>query len=457
MRDAADERGVGQPVRFGASVPAAPVLHSPSFGSADLEVCAMRHRLIWLAALASTLLLAAIAASTSSAADSGQLTVVGPWQGRDAASFQAVLSAFMQKNPSITVTYKPVAGDVAAAVPTSAADLAVLSLPADQSAMAAMERSGVLKSIDFAAPAVAANYAYSWKLLGSVDGKLTGLFFKATNRSAFWYDTQAFKNLGATAPSSLSGLGQLVRSLKGHGAAPFAISGGSAVALPNLFQNLYLAFEGNHLYDQLASGKLSWSSPSVARVLAKFKSMFGSSFAGGTASLAAPYSAAVQAVFGSPMRAYMVPGGSAALRVLYSAKAVRPLARFSAFAFPQVDAHAPARVIGDANAVVMVKNSDAGRALVSYLATPEAATIWAKQGGFYLSPNRNVSASAYAVPQMAELAQALAGANTFRFAISDTHSSAFKATMNLQLQRYLEGLDTRGDVMSRLAIAAGEK
>ncbi len=418
----------------------------------------MRHRLIWLAVLASTMLLGAVAASASSAAaDPGQLTILGPWQGRDATSFQAVLSGFMQANPGITVTYKPVAGDVAAAVPTSSADLAVLSLPTDQGAMATMERSGILKPIDFAAPAVSANYAYSWKLLGSVDGKLTGLFFKATNRSAFWYDTQSFKNLGVSAPSSLSGLGQLVQSLKGHGAAPFAISGGSAVALPNLFQNLYLAYEGNHLYDQLATGKLPWSDPSVAHVLTIFKSMFGSSFAGGTASLAAPYSAAVQAVFGTPMRAFMVPGGSATLPVLYSAKAVRPLSQFTAFAFPQVSKKAPARVIGDADAVVMAKDSDAARALVSYLATPEAATIWAKQGGFYLSPNRKVTAAAYAVPQMGELAQALTGANTFRFAISDTEPSAFKTTMNLQLRRYLEGLDNRGDVMSRLAIAAGEK
>ena len=141
----------------------------------------MRHRLIWLAVLASTMLLGAVAASASSAAaDPGQLTILGPWQGRDATSFQAVLSGFMQANPGITVTYKPVAGDVAAAVPTSSADLAVLSLPTDQGAMATMERSGILKPIDFAAPAVSANYAYSWKLLGSVDGKLTGLAFDGT-------------------------------------------------------------------------------------------------------------------------------------------------------------------------------------------------------------------------------------------------------------------------------------
>ena len=42
----------------------------------------------------------------------------------------------------------------------------------------------------------------------------------------------------------------------------------------------------------------------------------------------------------------------------------------------------------------MFKDSPAARALVTYLATPEAATIWAKRGGFS-SPNKNVPPSAY--------------------------------------------------------------
>ena len=42
----------------------------------------------------------------------------------------------------------------------------------------------------------------------------------------------------------------------------------------------------------------------------------------------------------------------------------------------------------------MFKDTPAARALVTYLATPEAATIWAKQGGFS-SPNKGVPASAY--------------------------------------------------------------
>lgn len=407
---------------------------------------------------------AIIAASTSSAAAplSGQLTVLGPWQGKDAAAFQSVLNGFTQQNTGVTVAYTPAAGDVAgelasAASSGTAPDLAVLSLPAEQAAMTSLAEAGTLQPIDFAGPVVDTNYSYSWKKLGSVAKHLYGVFFSATNRSAFWYDAQSFKALGLSAPANWGSFSSDVQRIKAHGLSPFAISGGSNVALPSLFQNLYLTFQGSSRYDALASGAIKWNDATVAQTLTKFKRTFGTGIAGGTSALAGSYASAVQRVFGSPLKAYMVPGGSAVLPVLYSAKAVRPLSKFGAFQFPQLSSHTPARVIGDADAVVMTKDSPAARALVQYLATPDAAAIWAKQGGFFLSPNRKLPGSAYLVPQDAQLAQGLAGANTFRFAISDTMPAPFKQTMSLQLRRYLQGTASAGDVMSRLMLAAHEK
>ena len=258
--------------------------------------------------------------------------------------------------------------------------------------MAAMARSGAIKPIEFVSKTVNADYAYSWKALGAVDGKLTGLFFKATNRSAFWYDVNAFKRLGLSAPTTWKQFENVVATIKAHGLSPFAISGSSDVALPNLFQNVYLAFQGNHLYDGLAAGKLSWHDSSVTGSLGVLRSTFGNTILGGPAALGKSYAQAVKDVFGSPMRAYMVPGGSAAIPVLSASNAVRPLSQFGVFAFPRLNAKTAPQVIGDADAVVMAKDSEAARALVSYLATPDAAAIWAKRGGDFLSPNRLVGA-----------------------------------------------------------------
>jgi hypothetical protein len=76
----------------------------------------------------------------------------------------------------------------------------------------------------------------------------------------------------------------------------------------------------------------------------------------------------------------------------------------------------------------MFKDSPAARALVSYLATPEAGTIWAKRGGFS-SPNKNVPATAYSDPLTRATALALAGAKTFRFDMSDLQPASFGATV----------------------------
>jgi alpha-glucoside transport system substrate-binding protein len=418
----------------------------------------MRHRLFWLVTLTCTALLAAVSAGVSSAsADTTQLTIIGPWQGQDAASFQAVLQGFEAAHPGITVTYKPVAGDVATALPTSGADLAVLSLPQDRSAMASLYHDGTIKSLDFAVPTLQKNYRWSWKLLGSTDGVLTGLFFKASDYSAFWYDTAAFKNLGLTPPTTWAGLRKVATKIRAAGLAPYAVSGDSAFALPNLFENVYLDFQGNRKYDQLASGALSWHDASVQSSLGVLRAMLSGNMAAGTSSLSHSYARAVRDVFGSPMKAYMVTGGSAVLPVLASSNADRPLSQFGVFAFPRLNKSAAPNVVGTADAVVMAHGSDAARSLIDYLATPAAAVIWAQRGGDFISPNMNVPASAYKVPQMATLGQAVSSASAFRFPLADAKPAPFRQTLSSQLARYLRTPTQVGDAVAHIALAAGEK
>jgi ABC-type Fe3+ transport system substrate-binding protein len=94
-------------------------------------------------------------------------------------------------------------------------------------------------------------------------------------------------------------------------------------------------------------------------------------------------------------------------------------------------------VIGDGHAVVMVRNSEAARALISYLATPEAATIWAARGGDFISPNRRVAVQAYTTDAARTLASALTQAAVFRFGLADMRSSAFKTKLNQLLIEYV--------------------
>ena len=75
-------------------------------------------------------------------------------------------------------------------------------------------------------------------------------------------------------------------------------------------------------------------------------------------------------------------------------------------------------MVGGGDVAVMLKDTPQSRALLEFLATTDAAEIWAEQGGF-ASPNKDVDASAYPNEIAGRTATSLAEAETFRFDLSD--------------------------------------
>jgi len=76
---------------------------------------------------------------------------------------------------------------------------------------------------------------------------------------------------------------------------------------------------------------------------------------------------------------------------------------------------------------VLLKESEAGRELVKFLATAVAAEPWAEAGGF-VSPNRAVDPAAYPDLTTRQLARALAEPGVVRFDLSDLVPASFGAT-----------------------------
>ena len=131
--------------------------------------------------------------------------------------------------------------------------------------------------------------------------------------------------------------------------------------------------------------------------------------------------------FSDPPKAATVFEGDFVGGVITSSTKAKPNTDFGVFTFPSVNGSAPS-VVGGGDVVVMFKDNPAARALVEYLATPEAASIWAKRGGFS-SPNKNVKASTYTDPLNRSTAIALSHASTFRFDLSDLQPAAFGGTV----------------------------
>ena len=145
--------------------------------------------------------------------------------------------------------------------------------------------------------------------------------------------------------------------------------------------------------------------------------------------------------------------------VITDSTPAKPETGFNVFDFPSIDGSGPS-VVGGGDTIIMFNDSPAAQALVEYLATPEAAEIWAKRGG-YSSANKNVDDSAYEDPLLRETATAIGDAETFRFDLSDLQPAAFGATVGQGLwkefQDFLKNpddVDGAAEAMERSAARA---
>jgi alpha-glucoside transport system substrate-binding protein len=381
--------------------------------------------LVSLTALTTT----ANGASHRKYAVSGNLSWVGIWSGAEQKNFQQVLNAFQKKFPGVKVKYTSAGDNVPTVLSTAVAggnppDLASIGQPGLVKQFAGRK---AIKPLDFAKGVIAKNYTPSWITLGTYGGHLYGMVFKGANKSTVWYSVAAFKNAGVKPPKTWTQMLADAKTLRASGTPAYSIDGGDGWPLTDLFENVYIRTAGPAKYDLLAVHKIKWTDPSVKVALKTMAQIYGdtSNIYGGTnGALQALVAVSVNIVFSSPPKAAMtMEGDFVPTAATVKAKA---LTGYNVFPFPSINGSPPA-VVGGGDTVVMFKDTPAARALISYLATPEAATIWAKLGGFS-SPNKNVPASAYPDALTRITATALAKAKIFRFDMSDLAPAAFGGT-----------------------------
>ena len=363
---------------------------------------------------------------------SGTISIIGKWVKDEEKSFQAVLAPFKKANPGVKIKYTGAGDNVPQIVSTAIAggnppDLATLPQPG---LMKQFAQKGSAKSIDFAKGVISQNFAPVWLQLGTVNGKLYGLFFKGANKSTVWYNVKAFKNAGVKAPSSFADLLKAAKTIRGSGAKAYSIGGADGWTLTDLFENIYLRQAGGAKYDQLSNHTLKWTDASVKAALRTMAQIFGDTgnLAGGTSgALQTDFPTSVSNVFQNPAKAAMVLEGDFVPGVVASSTKLKPLSGYNVFPFPSIKPATKSAVMGGGDVLVMFKSNPASQALIKYLATAQAATIWAKRGGFS-SPNKNVKPSAYPDAITRTTASALGQATLFRFDMSDLQPAAFGAT-----------------------------
>jgi len=355
--------------------------------------------------------------------------VAAVWSGAEQANFTKVLTAFAAKTHA-TTKFTSTGDDIATVLGTRVKggqppDVAILPQPGLLKQFAAQ---GALTeaSADVAA-AVDKNYSRIWKMLGTVDGKLYGVFFKAANKSTVWYRAKAFSDAGVQEPKTWDGFTKAVQTIADSGTVPLSIGGGDGWTLTDWFENVYLRQAGADNYDQLTQHKIPWTDPSVKAALTTLGQLWGSKNLIVAKPLQTDFPTSVTQVFSdSPKGAVAYEGDFVAGVISSETKAkVGTDAKF--FNFPSIN-NSPPAVVGGGDVAVAMKGGTCAQALLRYLASPEAAAIWAKLGG-YTSANKNLNVSNYPDDTTRAIAQALVSAgDNFRFDMSDQAPAAFGGT-----------------------------
>jgi alpha-glucoside transport system substrate-binding protein len=363
---------------------------------------------------------------------SGNLSMSGVWTGQEARSFNAVLDGFKQENPDVTIKYRPVGDEIPTVLSTSVQggnppDLAAVPQPG---LVRDFVDRNALKPIDFAKSTIEDNFNEGAVKVGTVEGKLYGLLFKAANKSTVWFNVPLFEQAGVKPPDDFDAFLQGAKTLRASGTRAYSIGASDGWTLTDMFENIYLRQAGADKYDQLAEHQIPWTDQSVKDALKTMAQIVGDSnnIAGGTSgALETDFPQSVTNAFKENPDAAQVIEADFVESVITDSTPAKPETDFDVFDFPSIDGSG-ASVVGGGDSIIMFKDTPASQALIEYLATPEAAEIWAKRGG-YSSANKNVSDSAYEDPLLRRTATAIGDAETFRFDLSDLQPAKFGATV----------------------------
>lgn len=358
--------------------------------------------------------------------------VAAVWTGAEQERFQMVLDGFAEQTGA-TVRFRSAGDDVAAYVGPrieggDPPDVAIFPQPGVVQSFA--EQGDLIEIEDFAGDEVDSNYGKGAREAGSVDGTLYGVWFRAAQKSTVWYNVDVFEGAGVEPPTTFEELQQVAQTISDYGVEPYSIGADVGWPLSDLFENIYLRTAGPEMYDQLAAHEIAWTDQSVKDALTVMADIIGdeSLLAGGaTGAEQTDFNGSVTQVFADPPKGAIIFEGDFVGGVISGETKAEVGTDADFFDFPSIDGSEPA-VLGGGDFAVLLADTEGGKALIEYLATPEAAEIWVAEGGF-ISPNSQVDPAMYPDAVSQRAAQALVDAGeSVRYDLSDLQPTEFGAT-----------------------------
>ncbi|GAC1614698.1 MAG: ABC transporter substrate-binding protein [Candidatus Dormibacteraceae bacterium] len=364
----------------------------------------------------------------------GSVNVLAVWAANEQDSFLAMVKPF-EDQTGVKVKYESTR-DINATLTTriqagNPPELAGLPGPGQ---MFDFAKNGKLQPLDNVLDMNTMNqqYAPDWVKLGQYNGKTYSIFIKTALKGLVWYDPKNFQAKGYTVPKTWADLTALEAKITADGASPWCIGleSGSASGWPgsDWVKEFVLSQSGPTAYDAWWQGKQKWSSPEVKQAWQTWGKIVPSQVYGGSKTMVSTnFADSPNPMFASPPKCYMHNQGSFMSDIILKNNPSLKLGTdLSFFSLPDVDpANAGSHVVAG-DLFGMFKDTPQARALIKYLTTPEAQSIWVKRGGA-ISPNKQVKLADYPDDLSRQIAEQLVSAKIARFDAGDLMPSAMQA------------------------------
>lgn len=356
-----------------------------------LQSTASKIRLLLVAA---ALAVVAGCGPVAGGARGGTVSVLATWDGAERDTFLAVVKPFEDRT-GIVVKYgntRDLSGQLWKGVATgSLPDVAGLPGPGE---MREFARAGALVDLNTAidVSAYKAETAPAFVQLGTVDGRLVGMFFKSTVKGLVWYDPQDY-TMGD--PSTWDELKRDAAISSRGEVKPWCVGmeSGEASGWPGTdwIEDIVLRQSGPAVYDDWVNGKVRWSSPQIRSAFQTFAAIIapGEVYGGADAVVGTNFGDSGTPLFSDPPGCLFLHQGSFMTSFFQGTSGAR-VGQYDFFPFPTMDPRYASSLIVAGDLFGMFHDTPQARALVDYLASAEAQQLLVGRGAA-LSPNLSVT------------------------------------------------------------------
>lgn len=356
----------------------------------------------------------------------GSVSVIGTWGGAEQDAFLAMVAPF-EAETGVKVEYTGTR-DLNAVLTTGVAsgilpDLAGLPGPGQLQEFA---QRGALKALDDVLDISTYREETSpgFVDLGTVDGQVYGVFIKAAVKGLIWYNPKVYTG---GAPTSWDDLQAKATAAASGDTSPWCVGleSGAASGWPGTdwIEDFVIRQSGPDVYDAWVAGTQKWTSPEIKSAFEAFGDVLDASHGGSGYVLNTNFGAAANPMFADPPGCLFHHQASF-ITSFFQDEGGAVEGDYDFFPMPDINPAYAGATTGAGDLFGMFNDTPQARALMAYLVTAEAQSIWVGLGGA-LSGNKNVTN--YPDDVSARSAEILANATVFRFDGGDLMPAALQA------------------------------